>query len=513
MTGTYSFNNQAVETQMTLAVIWWDKKRFQQAIASYEKAIQLQSNYIPAYLKLGQLFIQTNQIDQAIDVYRRAVELNASEPWLPAVLEHLLIQKGDFTNQETQGGQALEQYRAAVQRRSVVQRHSVAKPPHILIYTDCPGTYGAEQVSHSLMCELARLGYRVTCTQSRADHHLIHTREALGIKHVWLKGDARQFLYAASNITEVADLFCDVLPDLIIFADGGPASNLAANWLAGKLGIPYIRVVHCVYPDRDRQFSAYWYLLPDIHKTARAVVLVSQDNLRLMQEVFELPEQCGQVIYNGRSADYFSASSPDGRDRLRHSLGIPQDAVVIFTAARIDTVKGYQHQLSAIEQLKHSAIWPRLYFVWAGTGHIEALLNETIEQLGVGNQIKWLGERSDIPNLLEAADIFLLPSHAEGMPLAVMEAMAKGLPVMATAISGIPEELGETGKLLPDPNINSQATVHAIVDTIQDWAIDSELRQAVGQACQQRAAAMFREEQMLEAYLALIQRVLEALSE
>jgi glycosyltransferase involved in cell wall biosynthesis len=223
-----------------------------------------------------------------------------------------------------------------------------------------------------------------------------------------------------------------------------------------------------------------------------------------MRENFELPSGLGQVIYNGRPEAYFAPSHPEMRLRLRQELGIPQDAVVIFTSARMDAVKGYQHQVKAIEYLRQLPLWRQLYFVWAGTGAKEMQLREAIEELDVSDRVIFLGERADIPDLLAIADIFLLPSHSEGMPLAVMEAMAKGLPVMATAISGIPEELGDTGKLLPDPNLDPMATVAAIIEMIQEWAIDVDARQKVGYNCQKRAQEMFREERMLESYLKLI---------
>lgn len=178
---------------------------------------------------------------------------------------------------------------------------------------------------------------------------------------------------------------------------------------------------------------------------------------------------------------------------------------MIFTAARMYPVKGYQHQVEAIKQLRHLPIWSRLYFVWAGSGALQVQLQADLEALGVGEQVKFLGERADIPDLLAAADIFLLPSHVEGMPLAIMEAMAKGLPVVASAISGIPEELGDTGKLLSDPTINAPATVQEIVEIIQKWVLDSDVRLLAGHNCQQRAMEMFREERMLDSYEKVIQ--------
>jgi glycosyltransferase involved in cell wall biosynthesis len=90
--------------------------------------------------------------------------------------------------------------------------------------------------------------------------------------------------------------------------------------------------------------------------------------------------------------------------------------------------------------------------------------------------------------------------------MSIAEAMAKGLPVIATAVGGIPEVLGNTGKLLPDPNIDSQATVRELVTTIQDWVMSPQLRHDLGQHCKQRAEKMFREEQSMKQVVEVIEQ-------
>lgn len=475
---------RAAQQKVKLAIAWRNQGQFSRAIAYCEAAIELQSDYMPAYLNLVQLFVKTEQTERAIDIYRQGIEKAIERAWNPIA-------------------RAKELYQKEVERRA-----KTSEPTRILLYTNCPGTYGAEQVSHALMLQLVRSGYEVICVQSQADHRLIEARKERGIEHIWLKEDAYQFGYTVANASEVAGIFAVTLPDLILFSDGNPMDDIAANWVAITLKIPYIRVIHCVIPDWAKYYAPYLNLLPDIYRSAEAIVAVSRANLQLMREMFCLPSDLGQVIYNGRSAEYFAPRRPKIRELIRGALDIPQDAVVIFTAARMYPVKGYQHQVTAIEQLRNIPVWSKLYFVWAGSGDLEARLKAGIEELGVSCRVKFLGERSDIPDLLEAADIFLLPSHVEGLPLAIMEAMAKGLPVIATAISGIPEELGDAGKLLPDPTVDPIATVQAIVEAIAQWTIDPTARRLAGDRCQQRAMTMFREERMLESYLELIQSVL-----
>jgi len=92
----------------------------------------------------------------------------------------------------------------------------------------------------------------------------------------------------------------------------------------------------------------------------------------------------------------------------------------------------------------------------------------------------------------------------------VMEAMAKGLPVIATAVSGIPEELGDTGKLIADPKIDPQQTARELAETVEMWAQNPELRRLAGQACKLRAEELFKEERMLLEYSEVITQVLSA---
>ena len=144
--------------------------------------------------------------------------------------------------------------------------------------------------------------------------------------------------------------------------------------------------------------------------------------------------------------------------------------------------------------LRGDPVWPRLHFAWVGAGTREAGLRSMASALGVAGRVRFLGEQPDITGTLDASDLFVLPSQFEGMPLAVMEAMARGLPVIATAVSGIPEELGDAGRLLSDPVADPEATVRELAGALREWAGDEGLRRAVGRACRARAEALFTED-------------------
>lgn len=377
---------------------------------------------------------------------------------------------------------------------------------HILLSTEDPGVGGVAQYNHSLLCGLVKLGYRVTCLQPQAfNDSSINHQQNLGIQHLWLEKETIENLFRL--FTEPGNK-----PDLIICSNTNPFSNLAIKQMAIQLEIPYIVIEGLVEPHLAEYFAEYLNELSHQYAQAKSVIAVSYENLNLLHKLFKLPKDKGQVIYYGRPCEYFTVSDLSMRERLRQQLDIPSDGVVCFTAARIETRKGYQYQLDAIKQLMHSPVWHQLYFVWAGAGifhpQLEAQLKEAVEHLGITDKVIFLGQRSDVSDWLNAADIFVFPSQLEGMPLCVMEAMAKGLPVIASAVSGIPEELGESGKLLTDPKIDPEATVKELVTTIQEWVINLDLRQSIGHACKQRAEEMFREERMMKETVKLIEQAL-----
>lgn len=493
MAETVKFEQSEAERHFYLAHVWQAKGKIEVAIASYKKAIDLQPDYTDAHCKLAELLIKNGREEEAIAVYQRALEINPDESrFYQQLIDNIL--KKPF-----------------IQSNSTGLKMRETKKGHILFYTDCPGLYGASQLNHALMCGLFRSGFQVSCAQSQASHFLIQQRDRLGIQHLWLKYDnlfhPSQPALAFSNTDEAEHIFTSAKPDLIIFGDGGPVSSIAAKEVAIQKGIPYIQLVHCVTSEWAERFEPYLQRLLNIYQNAKTIITVSEDNLNLLRQYFKLPESIGQVIYNGRSAEYFNPPNLQVRDRLRQELNIPSDAVVCFTAARLDIMKGYQYQLSAIQKLQESEIWSKIYFIWAGNGNLSLRLKTLSAEMGVSDRIKFVGERSDIPDLLDAADIFILPSQFEGMPLAIMEAMAKRKPVIATAVSGIPEELGETGKLLPDPKIYPEATIRELVTTIQSWTADAELRYTIGQACKKRAEKMFGEERMLKEYKVIIENI------
>ncbi len=401
---------------------------------------------------------------------------------------------------------------AVLARRPIsvrAQPGAAATAKHILLYTDDPEFGGVAQYNHNLLLALARNGYRVSCVQSRSDSPLVREQQAHGIRHHWLDyHTSRDFARTLDDASHAERIFRADRPDLVLFSDCCPLSNLAARQAAMTHGIPYVVVVGFVGAYLAKNFSNRLGALARQHAQARAVVAVSRENLQLLHGLFGTPAAQGEVIHYGRPPRFFASRDAGTRTRLRAELAIPDDAVVCFTAARLTAVKGFGYQLHAIQQLQRSPVAQKLYFVWAGDGDQRADLEKEIARSGLGERIKLLGHRWDVADWYDAADIFVLPSQLEGMPLAIMEAMAKGLPVIATAVSGIPEELGDTGKLLPNPLNDAEGVVRGLIATLEAWTKNPELRHAEGRRGRERAEKMFREETMITKTLGVIERAL-----
>ncbi len=378
--------------------------------------------------------------------------------------------------------------------------------PLVLIFTDDPERGGVAQYNHALLLALVGSGFRAACAQAPSNSPLIDAQRAAGVEHHWLPYDAQgtEFSVSIRDMATPKAIFESARPALIIFSDCCPVSNLAAKHAAMALRIPFVIVVGFVAEYLVGQSRGLLGLVQRHYARARAVIAVSEENLQLLRRGFGLADDRGTVIHYGRPEAFFAAPDPVRRRRLRAELGIPEGAVVALTAARLASTKGYQYQIAAIEELDRRGALANNRFVWLGEGEQRAALEQEIRRHHWETTVTLAGQRWDMPEWYDISDLYLLPSENEGMPLSIMEAMAKSLPVIASAISGIPEELGATGKLLPDPKVRRRHAVQELARTIELWTRDAELRLRIGAACRQRAELLFREESMLGKTLAIV---------
>lgn len=188
---------------------------------------------------------------------------------------------------------------------------------------------------------------------------------------------------------------------------------------------------------------------------------------------------------------------PSARVRLRAEWGVSPDAPVVMTVARLAREKGLDVLIDAADRVCRAR--PDARFIIVGDGPLAASLAARIRDTGLENTVRLAGFHRDIPSTLSAADLFVLPSYMEGMPNAVLEAFAAGLPVVASAVGGLPEviEHEKTGLLVPvkDP--------HALASAVTRLLQDKAAACAMARAGQAAARARFAIADVAEAYAAL----------
>jgi glycosyltransferase involved in cell wall biosynthesis len=200
------------------------------------------------------------------------------------------------------------------------------------------------------------------------------------------------------------------------------------------------------------------------------------------------------VIYNGTSIDKFRSYNIEQRRQIRENLKI-EDKIVLSYTAHLRPEKGHKYLLEAISEIKDQ--YTNVVLLLMGDGVLRSDLDALTRQLNIEDKVRFLGYRKDIPELLSAADIYVHTSVVEGFGIAIIEAMAIGLPVVATNVGGIPEIItnGENGILVPPEN--PQALAKAIVDLIEH----PEKRKILVEKGKQHVKANFTYQIMVKEYM------------
>ena len=195
------------------------------------------------------------------------------------------------------------------------------------------------------------------------------------------------------------------------------------------------------------------------------------------------PAERVEVVYNAVDAARAAVAAPPG---LREQLGGSTTRPLVLTPARLNPQKGHRVLLEAAAEV------PDALFLLAGDGPERAPLEAEAERLGVADRVRFLGRREDVPQLLAACDVFALPSLYEGSSLAVLEAMAAGIPIVSSAIGGTEELIddGHSGLLVAPGDAKAlAAALRRVLD-------DPELRQSLAARARERVDAGLTREQM-----------------
>ncbi len=204
------------------------------------------------------------------------------------------------------------------------------------------------------------------------------------------------------------------------------------------------------------------------------IVAVSYSQKAKLRKVF-VPDKKIRVVHNAMTEFRASGSENDASD-VRDELGLKKSAQIVFTAGRLSPEKGHHDLVKAAAIVVSKRPDLDVHFVIAGDGPLEAELRAAAVHLGIANRVHFLGFRRNISSLYGSATLFVLPSHSEGLPNVLLEAMGTSVPIVSTNVGGVPELVahGESG-LLVDAN-RPEALADQIILALEDQALCHRLK-------------------------------------
>lgn len=234
-------------------------------------------------------------------------------------------------------------------------------------------------------------------------------------------------------------------------------------------------------------FHHYWSYKLAAQKIDR-IVAVSDDIRNKVIRERNLAEDKVITIHYGVDLKKFA---PENQLLRRSDIGVSDSQIILGTVARFDHPKGHKHLIDAAPAIVQQ--YPDVRFVFVGDGPLRQEVEQQIHHLGFDRHFILLGFRRDVKQLLGLFDLFILPSLSEGLPNAVLEAMACSNPVVATAVNGVVEvvEDGKTGYLVPPANPERMA--NAVIRMLQS----RELMKQMGIKGRERVANAFSVEQQM----------------
>lgn len=269
---------------------------------------------------------------------------------------------------------------------------------------------------------------------------------------------------------------------------------MATRGLGGvKLLLSFHGKTHTHRPALRRRLLNRWAAA-----RADAVLAVSRESIEYMKHEWGLGPTRLAVIHNGVNLDRFHPpAGPDEAARLRGELGLNAEHRLAVCVANFLPIKGIDVLIRAWQQV--SARQPAARLLLVGDGPLRDSLQALAWELGCRDSVLFAGARENVPDLLRAADLFVLPSHYEACCNAILEAQASGLPVVACDTGGNPEliDSGATGWLV------RPGSPDALAEGILAVLADDQLRRRIGRAARDQAVAACGEAAWLEAYNSL----------
>jgi glycosyltransferase involved in cell wall biosynthesis len=277
-------------------------------------------------------------------------------------------------------------------------------------------------------------------------------------------------------------------------------ANILGSLAGYYAGIPVIATLHSTGNDSYRKSGLLLRLEGVIlHYFARRIVAVGHRVAAAYRR--RLGSRPIDVIPNGVPTPL--QLSAQERQQLRREFTGDEDRVIIISVGRLVPAKGYEDLIEAFAILHRQD--PRPVLVIAGGGRLFDTIKKKLVKMNLEDSIYCLGERNDIPQLLAASDIYAISSHREGLPVALLEAMMAGLPIVATSVGDIPQVVtSQIGSLVPPRRPD------CLAEALGDLVSAPERASTMGQAGRRRAMQEYSLEAWVEKLTSLYEETLRA---
>ena len=315
--------------------------------------------------------------------------------------------------------------------------------PSVLILSDHLGypdgvMHGVTTYYLHVLPALVKSGVRLHTCFLRDPHPAAAVLNANGIETLFLSAGKWNFLVAL----EVAALIRKHRVQIVHAA--GLKATLIGRVAARLAGASVIVHAHdLLYPDAfvgalQRMFA----------RSSDLGIGVSQAVLEVLQEGYYIEPDRSRVVHNGIPLDHVRSVGADARPRIRAQLGIPDHWGVIAMVARMHPIKGHASMLRIMARVIESR--PDLVLLLAGDGPEREACEAQTTQLGLQQHVRFLGVRNDVPDLMVASDVVVVPSQSEGLSLVAIEAAAAGRPVVGFDAGGLRDVItdGASGRLI-----------------------------------------------------------------
>lgn len=384
-----------------------------------------------------------------------------------------------------------------------------AEPLRLLYVIDSLGHGGAEQSLVEMLPEYRERGVStIIITLVARDTELVRRAEAAGARVVQAPAGAMatQAIWLRSAIDSLRP---HVVHTTLFRAD------LVGRAAAAGTSVPVLTsLVNTQYaPERRRESAIPGWKLRVAQELERWSGRFWTDHFHVNSEAVRvsaveqlgIPDGLMTVIPRGRNPDRFAPVTEAARRRTRTELGLRSDVQLVLNVGRQEPQKAQRYLVEAFDQVVARRPQSRLAIVGAN-GSASAGLRQRIEELELGQHVMLLGRRDDVPELLGAADVFVLPSLWEGLPNVVIEAMATGLPVVASDIPPVREAVDpDRSAILATPS-DPHSLAEALLRVLADPYLSAELGQRGREVFLERFTIGPVADQMVQLYRQLAKR-------